>query len=210
MQQLGAEYEIPIQLNKTALEEAGIGTDSPVNIALHNISLRSALRLLLKNFQLTYIIQDEVLIITTKEDAEKDLVVKVYPVADLVLPIDASQLGGQQGPGRVGVGEVEGSAEASGVQSPTGGDRILLRLARGRFGLVVAAATGGRLLGQVPQDFLGALGSQRIGAGIGIGIGAGFALGHQAIAGWLHRLTPIICACDRHRADAAAAVGTTL
>ena len=89
--QLGDEYGIPIHLNKTALEEAGIGTDSPVNITLHNISLRSALRLMLKNLQLTYIIQDEVLIITTKEDAEKDLVVKVYPVADLVLPIDATR-----------------------------------------------------------------------------------------------------------------------
>src|SRR5947207_5897878 len=37
--QLGDEYGIPIQLNRTALEEAGIGTDSPVTIALHNISL---------------------------------------------------------------------------------------------------------------------------------------------------------------------------
>ena len=113
------EYGIPIQLNKTALEEAGIGTDAPVNITLHNISLRSALRLMLKNVQLTYIIQDEVLIITTKEDAEKDLVVKVYPVADLVLPIDAhvagrrpagrrhgggQQGGGQQGGGGGGIG----------------------------------------------------------------------------------------------------------
>ena len=94
--QLADEYGIPIQLNKTALEEAGIGTDAPVTISLHNISLRSALRLMLKNLQLTYIIQDEVLMITTKEDAEKDLVVKVYPVADLVLPIDATQLGGRR------------------------------------------------------------------------------------------------------------------
>src|SRR4029079_5523772 len=98
----------PVQLNQTALAEAGIGTDSPVTINLRNISLRSALRLMLKNLQLTYIIQDEVLIITTKEDAEKDLVVKVYPVADLVLPIDASQLGGIGGQSGGGIGGQSG------------------------------------------------------------------------------------------------------
>ncbi len=95
--QLSSDYGIQITLNKPALEEAGIGTDAPVNIQLHNVSLRSALRLMLKQLQLTYIIQDEVLMITTKEDAEQQLVVKVYPVADLVLPIDATTLGGNGG-----------------------------------------------------------------------------------------------------------------
>src|SRR5215210_2076285 len=41
--QLSQEYGIPIQLNKAALEAAGIGTDTPVNVNLHNISIRSAL-----------------------------------------------------------------------------------------------------------------------------------------------------------------------
>src|SRR4051795_12402233 len=59
--QLSEEYGILIQLDKTALEEAGIGTDSKVSVALHNISLRSALRLTLRTLQLTWIIQDEVL-----------------------------------------------------------------------------------------------------------------------------------------------------
>jgi hypothetical protein len=49
-------------------------------------------------------IQDEVLMITTPEAAETELVVKVYPVADLVLPIDASLLGGGLGGGGLGGG----------------------------------------------------------------------------------------------------------
>jgi hypothetical protein len=102
--QLSEEYGIPIHINKQALEEAAIGTDVPVTITLHNIALRSALRIMLKQLGLTYIIQDEVLTITTKEDAEKDLVVKVYPVADLVLPIDATTLGGVGGGGGIGGG----------------------------------------------------------------------------------------------------------
>jgi hypothetical protein len=78
--QVAEEYGIPMQLNKVALEEAGIGTDVPINITVHNISLRSALRLMLKSLQLTYVIQDEVLCITTQADAEKNLKICVYDV----------------------------------------------------------------------------------------------------------------------------------
>jgi hypothetical protein len=82
--QLQDDYQIPIQLDKPALEEAGIGTDEKVTVSLHNISLRSALRLMLKQLQLTYIIQDEVLLITTKEQAEANLRICVYDIRGLV------------------------------------------------------------------------------------------------------------------------------
>jgi type II secretory pathway component GspD/PulD (secretin) len=78
--QLSDEYGIPILLNKVALEEAGIGTDKPVTVTVHNLSLRSALRLMLKSLQLAYVIEDEVLFITTAEDAEKNLKVCVYDI----------------------------------------------------------------------------------------------------------------------------------
>jgi hypothetical protein len=87
-------YNIPVQLDTTALEEEGIDPQEPVTVSLHGISLRSALRILLKNLGLTYIVRDEVLMITSPTEAEAQLVVKVYPVADLVLPIDATLLGG--------------------------------------------------------------------------------------------------------------------
>ena len=61
---LQEEYEIPIQLDIPALEDAGLTSDEPVTISLQNITLRSALRIMLKNLQLTYIIQDEVMFIT--------------------------------------------------------------------------------------------------------------------------------------------------
>jgi tetratricopeptide (TPR) repeat protein len=67
--QLQDEYGIPIQLDKVALEEAAIGSDVSISINLHNISLRSGLRLMLRQQQLAYVIQDEVLMITTEEKA---------------------------------------------------------------------------------------------------------------------------------------------
>ena len=78
------EYDIPILLDEPALEDAGLTRDEPVDTNLHRISLRSALRLLLKTKQLTYVIRDEVLIITTPEEAESELETCVYDVRDLI------------------------------------------------------------------------------------------------------------------------------
>jgi hypothetical protein len=109
---LATDYGIPVQLDQPALDEVGINADQPVTVNLHNVSLRSALRLMLKNLQLTYIIQDEVLMITTPDAAQKQLVVKVYPVADLVLPIDASTLQNSSGGG--GGGGIGGGGGGAG------------------------------------------------------------------------------------------------
>jgi hypothetical protein len=78
------EYDIPIQIDIPALDEIGVGGDEPVNINLHGISLRSTLRLMLKQHQLTFIVDDEVLLITTPDEADSRIKVCVYDVRDLV------------------------------------------------------------------------------------------------------------------------------
>jgi len=82
---LKEQHHIEIQIDTKALEDAGIGTDSPVTIDLKGISLRSALNLMLRKLNLTSVIEDEVLAITTVEEAENRLNTKVYDVADLVV-----------------------------------------------------------------------------------------------------------------------------
>ena len=77
-------HHIDIQLDKKAMEDAGIGTDTPVTEVVKGVSLRSALRLMLHKLGLTYLIQNEVLLITTPEAAESRLATRVYPVADIV------------------------------------------------------------------------------------------------------------------------------
>jgi hypothetical protein len=84
---LSEAHGIPISLNAKKLEEAAVSPDVPVTKNLKGISLRSALRLLLGELELTYVVRDEVLQITTPEDAESQLITKVYPVGDLVVPI---------------------------------------------------------------------------------------------------------------------------
>ncbi|QDU76576.1 hypothetical protein Pan97_36280 [Bremerella volcania] len=95
-------HGIEIQIDNRALEDVGLSTDTPVTRNIEGISLRSALRLMLKELDLTYIVANEVLMITTPEEAESELITKVYPVADLVLPVSA-QIGTLGGGGN-GVG----------------------------------------------------------------------------------------------------------
>lgn len=81
---LQEEYGIPIQLDLPALDDAGLTAEERVSANVRNVSLRSALRLMLKKIQLTYVIRDEVLTITTPEEAECELKVCVYDVRDLI------------------------------------------------------------------------------------------------------------------------------
>jgi hypothetical protein len=78
-------HHIEIQLDSKALENADIGPDTALTRRLKGIKLRSALRLLLGTLDLTYVVRDEVLLITTPEVARRLLVTKIYPVADLIV-----------------------------------------------------------------------------------------------------------------------------
>jgi hypothetical protein len=78
-------HQIEIQLDTKALTDVGIGSDTPVTKNLKGITLRSALRLMLRELNLTYLIRDEVLLITTPEEAEGRMVTEFYEVGDLVV-----------------------------------------------------------------------------------------------------------------------------
>ncbi|MGI9176387.1 MAG: hypothetical protein ACR2IT_00850, partial [Pirellulales bacterium] len=124
--QIRDAHNIPVELDVKALEDAGIDLDTPITQNLSGISLRSALRLLLGNIDLTYLIKDEVLLITTKEKAQENLVVKVYPVADLVMPINPGgglnpfQTGGGMG-GQGGINSGQGGGMGMGGGMGGGG-----------------------------------------------------------------------------------------
>ena len=81
------EYDIPIVIDESALKELGITADTEVTVNLRNITLRSALNHLLRSpgvEDLTFVNEDEVLLVTTKDAACAALTVRVYPVVDLL------------------------------------------------------------------------------------------------------------------------------
>ncbi len=81
---LKERHEIQIQIDAKALEDAGLGSDTLVTRSLKGVTLASALDLLLGDYHLTYLIRDEVLLITSKAEAENLPETRVYPVGDLV------------------------------------------------------------------------------------------------------------------------------
>lgn len=71
-------HGVSVEIDAKALDDVGIGTDVPITRKLEGISLRSALRLLLDDLELTYIIKHEALMITTTEAADAFVETHVY------------------------------------------------------------------------------------------------------------------------------------
>ena len=105
---ISKSHDIPIVIDQRALEEEALDAEMPVSIDLQNVSLRSFLRLMLRDLQLAYVIKDEVMQITTTTEAENNLVTKVYPVGDLVVPIFSGGMGGGMMGGGMGGGMMGG------------------------------------------------------------------------------------------------------
>ncbi len=76
---------IEIVLDEKTLAEVGLTKDTPVTIELSALPLRSALNLMLRRFYLTWLIENDVLLITTFEEEDSLLTTKVIDVADLVV-----------------------------------------------------------------------------------------------------------------------------
>ncbi len=117
VEQIRTEKRIEVQIDKKALEEAAFDTATPIDKVINNTKLRAALRLVLNDLGLSYVIENDVLLITTKTAQENKQVVKVYPVADLVVPITN---GGGINPFALGGGFGGGGPGAFGGQGGNG------------------------------------------------------------------------------------------
>jgi len=65
MQTLADQYQIPIVIDQKGLEDETVSPEEPISLNVPEISLRSALKLILEPLNLTYAIQDEVMKITS-------------------------------------------------------------------------------------------------------------------------------------------------
>lgn len=117
-------YEINVVIDKAKLEEETIATDTAdINLVISDITLKNALKLVLEPKNLTYLIQDEVLKITTKADGQGKKPIKAYYAGDLATPINplfgtgGSGAGGQQGGG----GQLNGGQQGGGFGGGAGG-----------------------------------------------------------------------------------------
>ncbi|MBL8819427.1 MAG: hypothetical protein JNL58_25570 [Planctomyces sp.] len=150
----GADYRMTIIPDFKEIELAGVTSLEDVmikDISLRGITLRNALELIFSQTEdpeLTYMIRNEVMLITTVEFAESDenLITRVYPVGDLTISpsIRPSGGGGQGGFGGGGQGGFGGGGQGGfggGGQGGFGGG------GQGGFG-------GGGGFGSIPPEML--------------------------------------------------------
>ncbi len=81
---------INISVNWRALEEAGISKTDPVSLKLKNVTLRQVVKLMLENVSpgnLAYYVDGNILYVTTKELARKNMVTRVYHIEDLIVDL---------------------------------------------------------------------------------------------------------------------------
>ncbi|MCA9096512.1 MAG: hypothetical protein KDA68_23695, partial [Planctomycetaceae bacterium] len=87
VQQLAEQMGINIHLDQSGLDEASVNPDTPISIHVEQIQLKSALNLMLEQYKLGYLIDNQVLKITSLSRRAGKMMVETYSVADLVIPI---------------------------------------------------------------------------------------------------------------------------
>ncbi|MGC6441768.1 MAG: hypothetical protein ACON4H_03820 [Rubripirellula sp.] len=95
---LSEKMSLPVVLDVRSLEEIGMAADLEVTLSIEEVSIRTMLTLLLTPLELTYRVDSEVLVFTTKDSAELNLVSRIYwlegtgfPVGDMDSVIDVIQ-----------------------------------------------------------------------------------------------------------------------
>jgi hypothetical protein len=80
-----------IHVNWRAMEAAGITRDTTINLRLRSVSLRKILGLVLSEAAhgnlLSYYIDENVIEVTTRELADQTMILRIYPVDDLIMEV---------------------------------------------------------------------------------------------------------------------------
>ena len=98
MDYLARLAQVNLHLDPQGLAEEGVTSTTPVTIDLsQDISLKSALNLILEPLHLSFVIKDEVLKITSEQLRDGHVYTITYTVADLVIPIPNFQPSGNMG-----------------------------------------------------------------------------------------------------------------
>ncbi len=84
LEHLKQRYRIEIELDQKAISTAGVRPDTLRRGHVAGVRWRSALRQLLGELKLGFVVKNRVLLVTSQDRAAKELVTVIYPVSDLV------------------------------------------------------------------------------------------------------------------------------
>ena len=80
---LSEAAKLPIWINKQQFADEGVALDQQVTLKLKGGRLESVLHLILNPVQLTFLPEDDVMVVTTATKAGEKLITRTYPVRDL-------------------------------------------------------------------------------------------------------------------------------
>lgn len=92
MKDLAARVNAPLLLDDAALSEEGISNDEPVNFSAKQLSLASALDLILPDIGLTWYVSEGRINVTTEIVAEEKLHTNIYSIRDLLAASSTMQV----------------------------------------------------------------------------------------------------------------------
>jgi len=109
-----------VLIDSRALDQVGIGGDTPVSASLHDVPAKHLLHWILDEFELTYSVRGEALIITTPEEEECYLTTRLHSGRGVVYeyPVPEGSIGGYGG---MGGGMGMGMAIGGGMGGSFGG-----------------------------------------------------------------------------------------
>ena len=79
-----------IVLDKPALDDINVNSESTVNVTLNKVSTRTALKKVLADLGLTYVVKDETIFVTTPAKAKDMMTIRTYYIGDLIGGYDMS------------------------------------------------------------------------------------------------------------------------
>jgi hypothetical protein len=118
---IATAVSVNFDVNWKALEALNIGRTTAVSVHLRDVPVRKLIKTILSaaspDDKLTYYVDDEIVVITTRELADQQLIVKVYPAADLIMEV----------PNFVGPNvSLSNAGQTSGGRSGSGGSQSML------------------------------------------------------------------------------------
>jgi hypothetical protein len=88
MDWIKTKFDIPVLVDKSALDEVQITYSTPVSIDVKGVALRTVLKKILGEMNLAYVIKDETLTVTSAARAKDMMVVRTYYLGDLVASLN--------------------------------------------------------------------------------------------------------------------------
>ena len=85
-EELQRRLGINVVIDESRLKDAGVPTDVPISIRLQDVSGEAALDEMLHRVHLDWLVDNEMLVITSEDFAKQRVVTRLYPVHDLVQP----------------------------------------------------------------------------------------------------------------------------